>query len=88
VRYASAQQRFGANLRAIREAKGLTQERLALDAGFHRAYVGSLERGTYNVTLGVVVHLARFLGVPATSLVEGVEQGDDEPTFRRNKLNR
>ncbi|MCB0879274.1 MAG: helix-turn-helix transcriptional regulator [Thermoleophilia bacterium] len=88
MRYTSAQHRFGANLRAIREEKGLTQERLALDAGFHRAYVGSLERGNYNVTLGVVVHLARFLGVPATALVEGVEQGDDAPVFRTNKLNR
>ncbi len=37
---------IGWNLRRLRVAKGLSQERLALAAGIDRAYVGRVERGS------------------------------------------
>lgn len=43
--------RLGQNLRVAREAKGWSQEELALQCGVHRTYVGSVERGEYNVTI-------------------------------------
>ena len=46
---------FGQALRAIREEKGISQERLALDAGFDRTFVSLLERGLRSPTIRTVV---------------------------------
>jgi transcriptional regulator with XRE-family HTH domain len=50
-------------MRAIRERKGLSQERLAELADLHRNYVGGIERGERNVGLCNIVRLAKALGV-------------------------
>lgn len=63
---------FGAKLRLIREAKGLSQEELAELAGLHRTYVGSVERGERNPTLLILLKLASALEVPLSTLVEGL----------------
>ena len=62
---------FGQRVRAAREARGLSQERLAELAGLHRTYVSSLERGERNVGLDNVYALARALDVPPSALFEG-----------------
>ena len=41
-------QLLGAKVRHHRKLKGMTQERLALDAGMERSYVSDLERGMRN----------------------------------------
>jgi transcriptional regulator with XRE-family HTH domain len=38
-------ERFGANLLAVREAAGLSQEELSFLSGLHRTEIGQLERG-------------------------------------------
>ena len=60
--------RFGARVRSLRQARGLTQEALAEVAGLHRNYVGSLERGERNVSIENVHALAKALGVPDADL--------------------
>jgi transcriptional regulator with XRE-family HTH domain len=62
--------RLGRNLRSLRQAKGLSQEAFAEEAGLHRTYVSDLERGARNPSLTVVDKLARALGVPAGRLLE------------------
>lgn len=52
------------NLRRIRVEKGLSQEKLAFDAGIDRAYVGGLERKEENPTVDLLDKLAERLGVP------------------------
>jgi transcriptional regulator with XRE-family HTH domain len=52
------------NLRRIRVARGLSQERLAFDADVDRAYVGGLERREENPTVDVLDRLAATLAVP------------------------
>jgi transcriptional regulator with XRE-family HTH domain len=60
---------FGANLRREREGKGLSQEALAHQAGLHRTYVGSVERGERNVSIDNIERLARALGVTPADLM-------------------
>jgi transcriptional regulator with XRE-family HTH domain len=62
--------RLGRNLRSLRQAKGLSQEAFAEEAGLHRTYVSDLERGARNPSLTVIDKLARALDVPAGRLLE------------------
>ena len=61
--------RLGLNVRRHREAKGLSQEAFAYEAGIHRTYVSDIERGARNPTILVVDKLAKALGVPAGELL-------------------
>ncbi len=56
------------NLRTLRIARGLSQERLAYDAGVDRAWVGGVERGVGNTSIDVLDKLAAVLGVPIGAL--------------------
>ena len=56
------------NLRRVRVAKGLSQERLAADEGIDRAYLGGLERRTENPTVDLLDRIADTLGVPMAEL--------------------
>lgn len=62
-------ERLGANLRALREARGLTQAQMAKAAGLPRATWAHLESGTANPTLAVLHKVALVLGVPFDELV-------------------
>lgn len=52
-----------------RQARGLTQEALAVDVGLAVTYVGQIERGLRNPTLDVVERFARALKVEALDLL-------------------
>jgi transcriptional regulator with XRE-family HTH domain len=60
---------FGKRIRDLRIARGLSQEVLADMSGFHRTYIGSVERGERNVTLTTIAVLARTLEVEPSSLI-------------------
>ena len=51
----------GRNLRARRQALGISQEAFAEVLGFHRTYVGGLERGERNLSLKKVERLAAIV---------------------------
>lgn len=61
---------FARNLRAMRQAKGLSQEELAHRADIDRTYISSLERCVYNASIDVVDRLASVLGVEASDLLQ------------------
>ncbi|UCC32789.1 MAG: helix-turn-helix transcriptional regulator [Phycisphaerales bacterium] len=64
--------RLGANLRKVREAKGWSQEELAFQCGIHRTYVGSVERGEYNVTILTLRKFTKALGISLRDAIRGV----------------
>ncbi len=61
---------FGARLRRLREAAGVSQEALADLAGIHRTYLSDVERGQRNLGLDNIVALAVALKVPTARLFE------------------
>ena len=61
--------RVGLNMKALREAKGWSQEELADQAGIHRTYVSGVERGVRNPTITVLEKLAKALGSHLSELV-------------------
>ena len=62
------QRELGGVIRARRLLLGRSQEELASDCGMHRTYLGSVERGERNLTLGSVVAIAGALGVTPSVL--------------------
>jgi len=63
------QRRVGRNLRAHRDARGLSQEAFAEVAGVHRTYMGGIERGERNLTLKAVERIAGRIGVDPLDLL-------------------
>lgn len=61
-------QRLGQNIRRLRRAKGLGQEKFALQFGIDRTYVSGIERGVRNPTVTVVQRFADALEVPISEL--------------------
>ena len=64
----SIQQKFGERVRALRTAKGYSQEELAFKAGVHRTYLGGIERGERNPLLKNIGAIAKALGVALSEL--------------------
>lgn len=53
---------FAANLRRLRNARGLSQDELAYKAKISRSYLSQLEKGSFHVSIRVIGKLARTLG--------------------------
>jgi len=63
------QKTLGRNLRRLRESQGMSQEDFADKLGYHRTYLGGVERGERNLTLRSVERIAILTGVEALSLL-------------------
>jgi len=60
-------------IRELREDRGLAQDEFALKAAIDRSYYGKLERGERQPSLGLLLRVARALGVTGALLVEQTE---------------
>lgn len=60
---------FARNIRLVRIHAGISQERMAAEAGLDRAFVGTLERGQRNISIDNIELIARAIGVPAHELM-------------------
>ncbi|HEX8049849.1 MAG TPA: helix-turn-helix transcriptional regulator [Solirubrobacterales bacterium] len=64
------QRTIGHNLRAYRQARGLSQEAFAEKLGVHRTYMGGIERGERNLTLRSIERIAARLDEDPLSLLQ------------------
>lgn len=64
------QSAVAANVRERRLRLGFSQEQLAEVSGFHRTYIGSVERGERNITLSTLEALAAVLQTTPEELLQ------------------
>ena len=64
---------LGKNVRTYRETRGLSQEKLAHLCGLHRTYIGSIERGERNISLGNIQKISDALQIKITDLFKGLD---------------
>ncbi len=66
------QKQVGANVRAWRQKKKMTQAVFADRSGLNRAHVGEIERGESNVTIQTLKLIADTLKIKVVDLVRGL----------------
>lgn len=71
---ATLKKTFGQTVRRLREASGLSQEKLAEQAKVSRNFEGSVERGESSLSLEVAERFAKALGIPLSELVAAAER--------------
>jgi transcriptional regulator with XRE-family HTH domain len=64
--------RVGRRIRLLRELRGLSQEELAFCSGLHRAHMGQIERGEYNVTVLTLQKVGLALRTTVSALLKGI----------------
>jgi transcriptional regulator with XRE-family HTH domain len=73
--FEKTQEVLGRNVRDLREAKGLSQEMLALESEVDRTYVSQIERGMCNPSLRVLHQIASVLKIPMADLHRVPDRG-------------
>lgn len=62
--------KFGLKVQQRRKELGISQEELAYRAGFHRTYIGMIERAERNITLSNLKRLADALEINIKDLFD------------------
>ena len=63
---------LGNKIRACRKECGLTQEKLAERADLHHNFIGEVERGNLDISVGSLVKIAKALKVRVRDLVDDI----------------
>jgi transcriptional regulator with XRE-family HTH domain len=79
-----SQKLLGQRIRSLRQARGLTQERLGELADLNYKYLGSVERGEGNPSLLVLERIAVALGVELSDLLRFVHEETNLKTLRKS----
>lgn len=61
---------FGKRIRQLRTERNLSQEQLAELTGFHRTYIGMVERGERNISLANIGVFAKTFGMSLSELFD------------------
>ncbi|MHA4868869.1 helix-turn-helix domain-containing protein [Duganella sp. PWIR1] len=61
---------FGRHLAQLRKGLGWSQEKLALESGIARSYIGDVERGIRNIALVNICRIADTLGISPAVLMQ------------------
>jgi transcriptional regulator with XRE-family HTH domain len=69
----AAETLFGQVLRELRKERGISQENLAFESGYHPTYIGQLERGKKSPSLRAIISLAKALDTSGSEILRRVE---------------
>ena len=61
---------FGLRIRELRESKNISQEALSFSTGFHRTYIGMIERGERNISLTNMAVFAKVFELNLSELLD------------------
>jgi transcriptional regulator with XRE-family HTH domain len=64
------ERRLAERVKAVRKAKGWSQEELAHQAGIHRTFVSQVERATKRTTIKSLEKIVKALGVTFGELLD------------------
>lgn len=64
--------KVGKKIAELRKKKGFSQEEFAHECGFHRSYMGAVERGEKNLTLITVDRIVKALKISFVELFKGI----------------
>jgi transcriptional regulator with XRE-family HTH domain len=79
---------LGQRIRRLRDARKWSQEEFAHVAGFHRTYVGQIERGEKNLGFTNLAKVSNVLGVTMSELLMGLEDGSSRGAESENRTGR
>ena len=74
ARSLSPEKAIGHVLRKIRESRDISQEELGARSGYHRTYIGQLERGEKSPSLRTIFNLSASLEVKPSVLIRRIER--------------
>ena len=61
---------FGKRIRQLRTERNLSQEELSFQTGFHRTYIGMVERGERNISLSNIGVFAKAFEMAVSELMD------------------
>ncbi len=61
---------FGLRIKKLRNEKNISQEKLAFLSGFHRTYIGMIERGERNISLTNIAVFAKVFELTVSELID------------------
>jgi len=70
----SVDELFGQVLLQFRRERGLSQEDLAFESGYHRTYVSLLERGKKSPSLKTIFQLAKALNIEPSEIIGRIQK--------------
>ncbi|MBD5102049.1 MAG: helix-turn-helix transcriptional regulator [Subdoligranulum sp.] len=70
---------LGKKIRALRRARGWTQEQLAEYAELHVSYIVLLEKGANRATIETLEKLSKAFGISISDLVQSLDETKDDP---------
>lgn len=61
---------FGERIKQLRLLNNLSQEKLSFVTGFHRTYIGMIERGERNISLTNIAVFAKVFNLTVSELLD------------------
>ena len=61
---------FGQRIKQLRNKKCISQEKLSTSTGFHRTYIGMIERGERNISLTNMAVFAKVFELSISELLD------------------
>ena len=71
------QERIGKAIVRLRASRGVSQEKMALEAKIDRRYMSDIENGKRNISIDILSRIADYFGIALSDLVSRAEEHAD-----------